>query len=81
MAQARALEFGRPMIRSTNNGITAIIDHHGKVLVKLPQFETNILNYTLSPTIGLTPYAKFGNLPYYLIISLLFISFFIKKRR
>ncbi len=80
MAQARALEFGRPMIRSTNTGITAIIDHHGYIIEQLPQFQTNVLNYTLSPTVGLTPYARFGELPYYLIISLLFILLFVKKR-
>ena len=80
MAQARALEFGRPMIRSTNTGITAIIDHHGDIIEQIPQFQTDVLNYTLSPTVGLTPYARFGDLPYYLIISLLFILVFIKKR-
>ncbi|WP_267336800.1 apolipoprotein N-acyltransferase [Gilliamella sp. B2865] len=81
MAQARALEFGRPMIRSTNTGITAIIDHHGYIIEQLPQFQTNVLNYTLSPTVGLTPYARFGDLAYYLILSLLFILVFVKKRR
>lgn len=81
MAQARALEFGRPMIRSTNTGITAIIDHHGYIIEQLPQFQTNVLNYKLSPTVGLTPYARFGDLAYYLILSLLFILFFVKKRR
>jgi apolipoprotein N-acyltransferase len=80
MAQARALEFGRPLIRSTNSGITAIIDHHGDIVKQLPQFETNVLNYSLSPTIGLTPYAQLGKIPYYLIISMLFIFIFVKKR-
>lgn len=81
MAQARALEFGRPMIRSTNTGITAIIDHHGYIIEQLPQFQTNVLNYKLSPTVGLTPYARFGDLAYYLILSLLFILVFVKKHR
>ena len=81
MAQARALEFGRPMIRSTNTGITAIIDHHGQIVKQLPQFQTQVLNYKLSPTVGLTPYARFGNLSYYLIISILFILIFVKNRR
>ena len=81
MAQARALEFGRPMIRSTNTGITAIIDHHGQIVEQLPQFQTQVLNYKLSPTVGLTPYARFGNLFYYLIISLLFILIFVRNRR
>ena len=81
MAQARALEFGRPLIRSTNNGITAIIDHHGKIIQQLPQFETSVLSQTLSPTIGLTPYARWGNRPYLIIMLLMTLPFFIKKRK
>lgn len=80
MAQARALEFGRPLIRSTNNGITAIIDHKGNIIKQLPQFKTDVLIDTISPTTGLTPYAKWGNKLYFLIISLMLISLFIKKR-
>jgi apolipoprotein N-acyltransferase len=80
MAQARALEFGRPLIRSTNTGITAIIDEHGNIVKQLPQFETGILSASVSPTIGLTPYAKWGTLPYFVIMILMFISLFIKRR-
>src|SRR5690606_8496055 len=39
MAQMRALEAGRWMIRATNNGVTALIDPHGRVSQRLPQFE------------------------------------------
>lgn len=80
MAQARALEFGRPLIRSTNNGITAIIDHHGNIIKQLPQFETAVLTQTISPTIGLTPYAKWKDMISSVIMLLMFISLFIKKR-
>lgn len=80
MAQARALEFGRPLIRSTNTGITTMIDHHGNIIQQLPQFKTAVLTQTLSPTHGLTPYANYGNLPYFIIMALMLCSFFIKKR-
>ncbi|OCG73680.1 apolipoprotein N-acyltransferase [Gilliamella sp. Occ4-3] len=80
MAQARALEFGRPLIRSTNTGITAIIDPHGNIVKKLPQFETGALSASVSPTTGLTPYAIWGNWPYLVVMALMFISLFIKKR-
>ena len=36
-ARMRALEFERPMIRATNTGATAIIDHHGRVTHALPR--------------------------------------------
>ncbi|SCB74151.1 apolipoprotein N-acyltransferase [Gilliamella bombicola] len=80
MAQARALEFGRPLIRSTNTGITAIIDQHGNIVKQLPQFETGVLLASVSPTTGLTPYARWGNVPYFIIMALMFISLLIKRR-
>src|SRR5690606_15506787 len=39
MAQMRALESGRWMIRATNNGVTVIIDPQGRVQQWLPQFQ------------------------------------------
>ncbi|MDF7667350.1 apolipoprotein N-acyltransferase [Orbaceae bacterium ESL0727] len=73
MAQARALEFGRPLIRSTNNGVTAIINENGTIIQQLPQFETAVLTATLSPTTGLTPYAIWGNKPYFIALGLMLL--------
>ena len=44
IARMRALEFGRPLVRSTNTGITAVVDHHGQFIDRLPQFEEGVLN-------------------------------------
>ena len=40
IAQARALENGRWLVRGTNNGITGIVDHRGRIVDRLPQFES-----------------------------------------
>lgn len=61
MARMRSLETARPMLRATNNGISAIIDHHGDVLVRSPQFRVYSLHGTAQPRSGATPYATTGN--------------------
>ncbi len=45
----RALELGKPLIRSTNNGLTAVTDHKGKIVEQVPQFETAVLRAELTP--------------------------------
>jgi len=63
MAQMRALESGRPMIRATGNGITALIDERGRITERLPQFETAVLLGTFQPMTGMTPFARTGTWP------------------
>jgi apolipoprotein N-acyltransferase len=59
----RSLETGRPMLRATNDGVTALIAHDGTLMATLPQFQVGVLTGTVEPRIGLTPYARFGNWP------------------
>ncbi|BCL76462.1 apolipoprotein N-acyltransferase [Jeongeupia sp. HS-3] len=67
MSQARALETGRYMLRSTNTGVTAIIDAHGRVTQRLPQRVRGVLEGTATNHIGLTPYGRWKNGPILLI--------------
>ena len=61
MARMRALETGRYMLRSTNTGISAIIDEKGIITVRSPQFTPHVLSSKIKTFEGLTPYARFGN--------------------
>lgn len=61
IAQMRALEMGIPVIRSTNNGITAFINHRGEIVAKAPQFERTTLRHDLATTSGITPYRYWGD--------------------
>ncbi|MBM3387666.1 MAG: apolipoprotein N-acyltransferase, partial [Betaproteobacteria bacterium] len=46
------------MLRATNTGATAIIDHHGQVQAALPRFTRGSLVGTVEGRSGLTPYAR-----------------------
>jgi apolipoprotein N-acyltransferase len=63
ISRMRALEAGRYLVRATNDGITAAIDPHGAILVRLPQFQEAVLHAEVQPMSGLTPYARLGNYP------------------
>lgn len=60
MARMRALELGKPLVRAANTGITAFVDHRGKVIASLPQFEANTLTHEMQTTQGETLYGRFG---------------------
>lgn len=61
ISRMRALEFERPMLRATNTGATAIIDHRGRVLQELPRFTRGVLEGEYEGRDGLTPYARWAS--------------------
>lgn len=71
IAQMRALEFSKPVLRSTNNGITATIDAKGNIIDKAPENKVFALRSTVNPTKGTTPFAVYGRLPILCIILFL----------
>ena len=71
ISRMRSLETGRPMLRATNDGVTALIEYDGSVISRLPQFRTAVLTGIVQPRTGLTPYLRFGNWP---VLAILFLS-------
>lgn len=63
MARFRALETGRVMLRSTNTGITAVIDERGRVVRQGGQFRPEVVTASVMPRSGVTPWVRFGNWP------------------
>ncbi|HBF09384.1 MAG: apolipoprotein N-acyltransferase [Pseudomonadota bacterium] len=72
MAQFRAMELGRPVIRATNTGITGIIEPDGYVKETLPREEKGILYATLKKSEGRTPYTYLG--PYSVLGLILLVG-------
>jgi len=73
IARMRALENGRYLLRSTNTGITALIDHKGQVVERLPQFEYGVLQAKAQVMTGNTPFNIWGSWPV-LIFSLICLT-------
>ncbi len=71
IAQLRALESGRWMLRATNTGMTAAIDPRGRVAAALPPFTTGGLVVSVQGRSGSTPYARLGNGPVLVFSALL----------
>lgn len=70
IARMRALENGRWLLRATNNGVTAIVDHRGGVRAALPQFEAGVLEGEYQERQGRTPFNRFGPWPLYGLLLL-----------
>ena len=60
ISRMRALEFQRPMLRATNTGATAVIDHTGRVTASLPRLTQGVLDAEVQGRTGLTPFARWA---------------------
>lgn len=69
IARMRALETGRYLLRGTNTGITAVIDHHGRITAQAPQFTATSLRAPFEARSGATPYVMTGDGPLVALLS------------
>ena len=73
IARVRALENAKPVIRATNNGVTAVIDKNGEIVETLPQFTSGVLSSKVSLAEGRTPYTYAGDWPVLFLIFFVFL--------
>lgn len=78
LARMRALETGRYMLRGTNNGVTAIIDHKGQLAEVIPQFERAVLRGEVYTATGNTPFMQSGSWPVLTLVAILIV--FVRER-
>lgn len=76
MTRFRAVETGLPLVRAANTGISAVIDPYGRVAESLGHNMSGMINAALPEPIEETFFQYFGNLLYFLILLLCFISGF-----
>ena len=70
IARMRAAETGRPMLRATNTGMTAVIAADGSLQAILPPFTQDVLRAEVRAYQGMTPYARYGNSAFLLLAGL-----------
>ena len=81
MARLRARETGRWLLRGTNNGVTAVIDHQGRIVDALPQFERDVLYSHYQPRTGITPFMALGVWPWLALSVLLLLPAMLGRKK
>lgn len=81
IVKMRALENGRYALRSTNTGVTALIDHKGNIVERLPQMEFGVLQGDAQIRSGNTPFNIWGSWPILLLSFGLLILSLVKAKK
>jgi len=81
MAQMRAAELSRPLVRSANSGPSLLIDHKGKVITQTSQFTSEAKHFMVQPHDGETPFKQFGNWIVWLSLLVLSLLLFLAKKQ
>jgi apolipoprotein N-acyltransferase len=81
IAQMRSLETERVMMRSTNTGISAFIDHKGKVISQSEQFKTLSITTTVNGRSGVTPFFYFNKIQWLLSLLPLGLVLILARRK
>ncbi len=81
ISQMRAMETGRVMLRATNTGLTAIVDEKGRISAQAPVFQQAVLSGQVQGRTGSTPYVRWGNNAFLLLVILLLAAALIRPQR
>lgn len=71
LSRLRAIEFGLPVARAANTGVSVMIDAKGQIVAELGMDQQGVIDAPLPPALPKTFYAEWGDLPAILAILLL----------
>lgn len=81
IAQMRAVEEGLPLVRATNNGVSAVINPYGEIIASLDLGEKGVLDSPLPRAGKRTLYSIYGNkIPLTLVLIILIFAL-LKNRK
>lgn len=80
ISRMRALETGRPMLRATNTGMTAVVRPDGEVQAVLPPFATGVLTADVTAYEGMTPFSRWGNVAFLMLAAAALIAALLRRR-
>jgi len=81
-ARMRAIEEGLPVVRSTPNGISAVVAADGRLLATVPRHRAGAIELPIPPALAPTPFARAGNLmALAVVLMLLGAALMVRRRR
>jgi apolipoprotein N-acyltransferase len=74
LAQLRAVEHRRFLVRSTNSGVSAVVDPMGRIVARTGLLTRESLRATVAPLVGRTVYGRLGDWPGWLSAALVLLA-------
>ncbi len=81
IARMRALESERTMLRSTNTGVSAFIDHNGSIIAQTRQFQTESITAVVEGRRGATPFYYFARVQGFIALLPFLLAVWLTRRR
>lgn len=79
-ARLRAVEFGLPVLRAANTGVSAVIDARGGLVASLPLGKAGYVDRPLPAALPATPYARWGDWPVLIALALMLAALALRRR-
>jgi apolipoprotein N-acyltransferase len=80
-SRVRAVEEGLPLVRSANNGVSAVIDGQGRLLALLPLNARGVIDSGIPTALSPPPYARFGDWTFVALVLVFAAGAFVLARK